>query len=219
MPFTTPSSRATLVRTLREITDIPPDRAARPPLVVGARVLRRVADPAALRALAARVRDGRPLHPGTGAPSPLHELREELEDAVASALSPVEVRTDLRIRLGGTAPVSDAGDPWPCRAVGPGEAGWWTSVRWAVAVEVPPGAAYTVHTPDVDLALQQPGRSRCSARASRRPCTAGPGRAACGSPHGSGCGSGTAGSTCAGRCRTRPEPSGRAPRARLIAGR
>ena len=157
MPFTTPSSRATLVRTLREITDIPPDRAARPPLVVGARVLRRVADPAALRALAARVRDGRPLHPGTGAPSPLHELREELEDAVASALSPVEVRTDLRIRLGGTAPVSDAGDPWPCRAVGPDEAGWWTSVRWAVAVEVPPGAAYTVHAPDADLALRQPG--------------------------------------------------------------
>lgn len=157
MPFTTPRSRDTLVRALREITDIPPDRAERPPLVVGARVLRRVADPAAVRALAARVRDGRPLHPGVGVPSPLHELREELEDAVASALSPVEIRTDLRIRLGGTAPVSDAGDPWPCRAVGPDEAGWWTSVRWVVAVEVPPGAAYTVHAPDADLVLRQPG--------------------------------------------------------------
>lgn len=157
MPIITSRNRDTLVRALREITDLPPDRAERPPLVVGARVLPPVAEPGAVRALAARVRDGRPLHAGIGAPSPLQELREELEDVVVGAFAPVEIRTDLRVRLAATGPCTEAGDPWPCRAVGAGEAGWWTSVRWAMAVDAPAGASYTLHAADGDLTLAAPG--------------------------------------------------------------
>ena len=149
MPIIATGARDALVIAVRSIVGGRGTLGGRSRSAREAHVVAGVCEPAELRALAATVRDGRPLHAGPAPASRLGVLRDALEDAVSAALGDVEVHSEIALRC---APPGGAGT-----GRGREPAGWHTAVRFTLLVDAPPGTAWTLHTRDHDVTVTRPG--------------------------------------------------------------
>jgi hypothetical protein len=150
MPIIATGAQDALVIAVRSVTGGRRPSAGRLRVARAARVVDGVCRPAELRELAAMLRDGRELHAGPAPVSRLGTLRDALEDAVSTVLGDVELHSEIELR---STPPGTTADRGP----GPDPAGWRTALRFMLLVDVPPGAAWTLHAPGSDVTVDRPG--------------------------------------------------------------
>ncbi len=139
MQFLGVRGRAALAVALRAGADVPQAWAERPPFLAAARVVEGVLEGTALSVLAAQLDDGPDRR------SALHLVREDVDAAVARALAPLDLRTDVHVCRSYPGGSSIAADPSPYATSGP-DAGWLTTLRLVVPLTGTPGITWTLRS-------------------------------------------------------------------------